>query len=115
MPRTKMVVVKSEPRVGSQKMSEVGGDEDALDWKHYAMLLRKELHTKDLAVKAGTSKRKRSDKPPSEAQVRSRKEFKEKVAQAVAIHRKSKELFERGAGPKREWKACMAEVYKKEE
>lgn len=116
MAKTKVVVVKAQQEA---KNAEAKGEEeleDAIHWKHYAQLLHKELvHSKDLQVKAQSTKRRKTDKPPSERQLRSRKDFKLKVAQAKEMHEASKKAFAEGLGPKKQWKVCMAEVYEKKE
>jgi hypothetical protein len=82
----------------------LGSDEPvSLDWMHYAQLLRKELISKN-SMGATKSIRKKSDKPASPAQLKSRANFKEKVAEA---HLKYKD----GTAGKK-WKDCMSEVYR---
>jgi hypothetical protein len=86
--------------VSSMKM---GVDEhEDLDWKHYAQLLRKELITSKM--KPVKLIRKNNNKPPSEAQLLSRANFKDKVVEA-------KKIFDDGhAGLL--WKDCMSRVYR---
>jgi hypothetical protein len=110
-----MVVVKAQDAKNQGEKDSGINLAEEIDWRHYAQLLRKELHSRDLNAKAQTMKRKKSEKPPSAKQVQSRKEFKQKVAQAVEMHAKSKADFEKGLGPKKQWKECMAEVYAKKE
>jgi hypothetical protein len=77
--------------------------DEEFPWKEYALMATEKLQKqREDAMKLQT-KKKKSDKPPTDKQIASRKRFREKVAEA-------KLLYADGSNGM-PWKDCMSRVY----